>query len=179
VPQADPAHPAPLMLQVTPLFDESFITLAVKFRDWPWSTVCAVDGDRVTESGGTVIESEADLVLSATDVAVMVTERLAATVLGAVYVVAAPLAVAAGDTVPQGAVEHDTVQVTPLFDESLATVALIFRDWPCSTVCAVDGETDTERAMTATEPGADLVLSATEVAVTVTDRLADTEPGAV
>jgi hypothetical protein len=33
--------------------------------------------------------------------------------------------------------------------------------------------------MTVTEPGADFVLSATEVAVTVTDRFPDTEPGAV
>ena len=103
-----------------------------------------MDGERVTESGGTVIESEADLVLSATEVAVTVTDRFADTEPGAVYVVAAPLAVAAGATVPQGAVEHDTVQVTPLFEESLATVAVKLTVCPSSTLCDVVGETLTE-----------------------------------
>jgi hypothetical protein len=72
----------------------------------------------------TVTAPGADLVPSATDVAVTATSRFAATELGAVYVVATPLAVAVGDTEPQGAVEHDTVQVTPLFDESFTTVAV-------------------------------------------------------
>jgi hypothetical protein len=59
-------------------------------------------------------------------------------------VVAAPLAVEVGETVPQGAVAHVTVQVTPLFDESFATVAVKLAVWPESTLCGVDGETLTE-----------------------------------
>src|SRR5208282_5024628 len=90
----------------------------------------------------------ADLVVSATDVALIMTERFAGTELGAVYVAIAPLAVAVGETVPQGAVAHDTAQVTPWFDASLATVAVKFTDCPGFTVCGVDGETATESAMT-------------------------------
>ena len=84
-----------------------------------------------SDGGGTAMaEPEADLALSATDVAVTVMVRFAATALGAVYVVAAPLAVAAGKTVPQGAAEHDTVQATPLFTESFITLAVKFTVWP-------------------------------------------------
>jgi hypothetical protein len=39
-------------------------------------------------------------------------------------VAATPLAVDAGDTVPQGAAEHSTVHATPWFVASLATVAI-------------------------------------------------------
>jgi hypothetical protein len=57
--------------------------------------------------------------------------------------VAAPLAVDVGETVPQGAVEQVTLQVTPLFAESLATVAV-----NCCVVLACPvaeaGETETE-----------------------------------
>jgi len=58
-------------------------------------------------------------------------------------VVAAPLAVAVGETVPHGAAEHDTIQVTPLFVESLATVAVNWAVAPAWTV-AVGGVTETE-----------------------------------
>jgi hypothetical protein len=44
---------------------------------------------------------------------------------GAVYVVAAPLAVVVGDKVPHGAIGQATVQLSPLFVESFATVAVI------------------------------------------------------
>jgi hypothetical protein len=103
-----------------------------------------VEGDKDTVGAVTLTEPGADLVPSATDVAVTVTLRFAATVLGAVYVVAAPLAVAVGDTEPQGAVEHVTVHVTPLFDESFTTLAMKFTVCPESTLCGVDGETLTE-----------------------------------
>ena len=40
------------------------------------------------------------------------------------YVVATPLAVEVGETLPQGAGEQDTVQVTPFLLRSLPTVAV-------------------------------------------------------
>jgi hypothetical protein len=59
-------------------------------------------------------------------------------------VVEAPLAVAVGDTEPQGTVAHDTAHVTPLFDASFTTVAVKLAVWPSSTLWVVDGETLTE-----------------------------------
>jgi hypothetical protein len=141
VPHGSVAHDT---VQVTPLFDASLTTVAVTFRDFPGLTVCGVEGDKDTVGAVTLTEPGADLVPSATDVAVTVTLRFAAAVLGAVYVVAAPLAVAVGDTEPQGAVEHVTVHVTPLFDESFTTFAMKFTVCPESTLCSVDGETLTE-----------------------------------
>jgi hypothetical protein len=44
--------------------------------------------------------------------------------LGAVYLVAAPLGVFTGETEPHGPDEHDTVQVTPSFLGSLVTAAV-------------------------------------------------------
>jgi hypothetical protein len=49
-------------------------------------------------------------------------------------VVAVPLAVDVGDTLPQGAAEHDSVQVTPLLARSLPTVAVSCTVVPASTV---------------------------------------------
>jgi len=81
--------------------------------------------------------------VSAADVAVTVTaESLIGGVLGAVYVVTAPLAVDLGDSEPQGGVGHDSVQVTPLFAESLDTVALICCV-PLACIVADAGETAT------------------------------------
>jgi hypothetical protein len=57
-------------------------------------------------------------------------------------VVAAPLAVAAGEMVPHGAEEHETVQVTPLFSESPVTLAMNCILLPACTV-AVEGATET------------------------------------
>ena len=107
----------------------SFVAVALNCALAATATL-AVVGATDTERAMTVTAPGADLVPSATDVAVTVTLRFAATVLGAVYDVATPLAVAVGDTVPQGAVEQDTVHVTPLFDESLSTVAVRFVVWP-------------------------------------------------
>jgi hypothetical protein len=55
-----------------------------------------------------------------------------------------PLAVAAGETDPHGAAGHDTVQVTPWFAESLATVAVTCTEPPA---CTVDGFSATETVM--------------------------------
>lgn len=131
-------------VQVTPLFAESLATVAVKFRDWPGSTVCGVDGDTDTKRAMTVTEPGADLVLSAADVAVTLTVRFAATEFGAVYFVVAPLAVVAGDTLPHCAAEQDTAQETPLSEESFATVAIKLIDCPSSTLCAANGVMLTE-----------------------------------
>jgi hypothetical protein len=57
-------------------------------------------------------------------------------------VVATPLAVAVGDTVPHADAEQATAQVTPLFAASLATVAVICCV-PLACTVAEAGETDT------------------------------------
>jgi hypothetical protein len=76
-----------------------------------------------------------------------------------------------GETVPQAAAEHDTVQVTPLFAGSLATVAVNFAVAPACTV-AVLGETETAiPTATLMVAEADAELLATEVAVMVTVML--------
>src|SRR5262249_61940526 len=63
---------------------------------------------------------------SATEVAVIVTgSAVGGRAAGAVYVAVAPLAVVAGDTEPQGAVAHETPQLTPRLPRSLLTVAVI------------------------------------------------------
>lgn len=91
----------------------------------------AVDGVTDTVSAGTVIFIVTALDVSATEVALIITAKsLANEVAGAVYNVAAPLSVLVGETVPQGAAEQDTAQVTPAFDESFAMVAIKLREWP-------------------------------------------------
>jgi len=52
----------------------------------------------------------------------------------AVYVVATPVSVKFGCTLPHGAAEQDTLQVTPSFDESLSTVAVTCALAPAATV---------------------------------------------
>jgi hypothetical protein len=87
-------------------------------------------------------------------------------------VVATPLAVAVGKTVPQDAAEHDTVQVTPLFAGSLVTVAVKFAV-PLVCTLAVLGEIETAMAAgTVMVAEADAEVLATEVAVIVTVKLA-------
>ena len=49
VPQADPVHDVPEMLQVTPALLVSFVTLAVKGSVWPASMLVDADGDIATE----------------------------------------------------------------------------------------------------------------------------------
>ena len=88
--------------------------------------------------------------------------------------VAAPLAVAVGETVPHEAEEHDTVQVTPLFVGSLVTVAVNGAVAPASTV-AVGGVTETETGVAGILMVAEAAFdeSAPEVAVIVTVRSPD------
>ena len=72
---------------------------------------------------------------------------------------------------PQGATEHDTVHVTPLFAESLVTVAVNFA---VALVCTVAVLGVTETAIAAgirMVAEADAELLATEVAVMVTVKL--------
>jgi hypothetical protein len=124
VPHGDAEHDT---VQVTPLFAESLVTVAVNCAVVPGDTVAEL-GETETVIAGTVtvMVAEADFDVSATEVAVIVTVKPAdGGLVGAVYVVADPLAVAVGETVPHGDAEQVTVQVTPLFDESLVTVAVI------------------------------------------------------
>ena len=91
----------------------------------------------------------------------------------------APLAVAVGETLPHEVSEQDTVQVTPLLVESPSTVAVNVVVDPPMTV-AVGGETDRATEGTVIVAEEDLLVSVTDVAVTVTVRLlAGSEPGAV
>ena len=91
----------------------------------------------------------------------------------------APLAVEVGDTLPHAGSEQDTVQLTPLLEESPTTVAANVVAAPAMTV-AVGGETDRETEGTVIVAEEDLLLSVADVAVTVTVRLlAGSEAGAV
>jgi hypothetical protein len=74
---------------------------------------------------GIVTLAEPDAEGLATEVAVMVTVKsLPGGVVGAVYVVAIPLAVVVWEISPHGAKGHDMDQFTPFFAESLVTVAV-------------------------------------------------------
>ena len=86
--------------------------------------------------------------LSATDVAFTVTVLPVGGVAGAVYVVAAPLAVGVGLNEPQLELPQLTDQVTPLPEGSLATVAVMEAELPaetvegtCENVTVIGGET--------------------------------------
>jgi hypothetical protein len=87
-PESDPQSVcAQETAQVTPLLPESLVRIAEKFSVPAAVTVCGVEGLRVTpttRTGVTVIETLADLVLSAIEVVVSVTARFAATLAGAV-----------------------------------------------------------------------------------------------
>jgi hypothetical protein len=71
-----------------------------------------------------VIDADTDLVVSVTEVAVIVTEAGVGTALGAVYVAVPPLAVNAGLIVPHDELPQLTFQVTPALLVSLLTVAI-------------------------------------------------------
>ena len=128
----------------------------------------ALLGATETPIAGTVIVAEPNFVLSAIEVAVRSTVKLlAGAVLGAVYVVAVPLDVAVGETLPHDVAEHDTVHVTPLLLGSLPTVVVNCAVVPASTV-AEAGTTDTVIVGTSMAAEANDMGSATEVAVRVT-----------
>ena len=137
------------MLHVTPAAATSLVTVAVKFNACP-STNPPPFGVIVTVKGAavTVMVAVAVFVVSATEVAVKITDAGFGTLAGAVYVEAVPEALEVGAIVPQAAAVQavpDRDQVTPLFELSLATAAV--NDWLCP-VC-----TDEVAADTVTETG--------------------------
>jgi hypothetical protein len=127
-------------------------------------TTCVVVGEMVTATGArTVTVADADLVLSAVEVATTLTRAGLGTVPGAVY---KPLV----EMVPQPLPEQPAplrLHVTAVFVVFI-TVAVNCCVFPATT-CAPVGEmlTATGGRMV-TVADADLVLSATEVAVTIT-----------
>ena len=135
----------------------------------------AVVGETLTEIAGKTVTTEVpDLVESATDFPVTVTCAGLGTTAGAVY---RPL----DEMVPQLTPEQptpDTPQLTAVF---VVPVTVAANCCVCpTTICAVVGErwtTTGGRIVTATE--ADFVISALEVAVTVTDAGFGTAAGAV
>ena len=125
---------------------------------------------------------EADFVLSATDVAVMVMVLLVGTAVGAVKSVAVPLPVLAAESEPQEpALPQVTVQLTPEFVLSLLTSAVNAALPPTCKKAGVG------LSVTAIGAGAVMVivadaealLFATDVAVTVTVLELGTAEGAV
>jgi hypothetical protein len=83
VPQAEPEHPSPVTVQVTPLSAGSLTTVAVK--SWVASTTTVAEvGDTETLIATIVTVADADLLLSATEVAVTVTVAGVGTAAGAV-----------------------------------------------------------------------------------------------
>ena len=155
-------------LQVTPLLLGSLFTVGVKD--------CVPADCKVAEGGAmetvipiivTVVEPvAAELV---TEAAAMVTVKLpAGGVAGAVYVVAPPLSVVVGDTDPQAAVAHDTVQATPLAAVSPVTVAVICAVAFACNIVALGGGTLTVIPGTLKFADTAVVPSAAAIAVIVT-----------
>ena len=150
-PHVAPLQPVPLKAQVTPLFAVSFCTVAVNACD-PLTCTDAVVSDSATAIAGgvavTVIIAAADFVLSATDVAVIVTVAGAGTLGGAVYVTAVPEALVMLESaphVPPLQPAPESAHVTPLLELSLVTVAVKACGCPACTDELV-GETLTEIA---------------------------------
>ena len=150
-PHVAPLQPAPDTVQVTPLFAASFCTVEVNACD-PLTCTDAVVSDSATAIAGgvavTVIIAAADFVLSATDVAVIVTVAGAGTLGGAVYVTAVPEALVMLESAPHVAPLQpapESAHVTPLLELSLVTVAVKACGCPACTDELV-GETLTEIA---------------------------------
>jgi hypothetical protein len=118
VPQVGPLHPVPLRVQFTPLFCESFETIAVNVCVLPVCTVAEVGATATETPAEIVIVAGADFVVSATDVAVIVTVAGVGMLAGALYVMAVPDALVAAERAPHVAPEHpvpESFQLTPLF----------------------------------------------------------------
>jgi hypothetical protein len=115
VPQEVPLQPAPERDQLTPLFCESFWTVAVKFCVPPLTTL-AVVGETATEIVAAVVKlivATAFFVVSRLDVAVSVTLAGLGSEAGAVYVTEVVVTLL---SVPQVAPLHavpESAQVTP------------------------------------------------------------------
>jgi len=121
VPQSVASH---CTTHVTPLFVGSLLTVAANRTAVAANTSTGPGGSMAMVTAETVTVEEAVAAALLTEVAVSVTPKLEARGAGgAAYVVGLPLAVAAGDTVPQGAAEQDTVHATPRLAVSLLTVA--------------------------------------------------------
>jgi len=129
----------------------------------------ALEGWVVTMMAGTVMVAEDVAAGSATEIAVTVTCKLLAGGPGAVYVVATPLSVESGETLPQGAAEQVTVQMAPLLLTSLTSVATNCVV-PVARTVAVEGATVIATDGIVIVAAADFVLSVTDVAVSVTVR---------
>ncbi len=174
VPHVAPEQPVPESDHVTPLFCESFCSVAVKAAVVDTCTEVEV-GLTPTEIGNgaavTVIVADADFVLSATDVAFSVMVAGVGTDAGAVYVADVVVTFV---SVPHVAPEQPVPErdhVTPLFWESFCTAALKF--------AAVETCTESVVGLTETEIGAgpavivkaavaDFVPSVRDVAFSVT-----------
>jgi hypothetical protein len=113
--------------QVTPAFALSFVTVAVKAV---LVVAASVAGGllRVTVIGALgaeiVIVAETDFVESVTEVAVTATVAGLGAEVGAVYFVAAPLAVEATEKLPHCELPQATDHLTPAFALSLLTTAV-------------------------------------------------------
>ncbi len=114
--------------QVTPALVLSLVTTAANAALVVAASEVGGAGLRATVMGAAgaviVIEAVTDLVESDTEVAVTVTVAGLGTLAGAVNVVAVPLAVEVGVTLPQDEPPQVTVQVTPPFALSLLTTAV-------------------------------------------------------
>ena len=126
MPQAVPLQPAPESDQLTPLFCESFCTVAVKFCVPPVATLMVV-GETATDTAApvvSVIVAAAFFVVSRLDVAVNVTVAGLGSEAGAVYVTDVVVTLL---KVPQVAPLQplpESAQVTPWFPGSLLTLAV-------------------------------------------------------
>jgi hypothetical protein len=117
-----PQLPTGLQLQFTPAFCTSLATTAVRVSV-PDVVTLNAEGDTVTIIGRIEIVALADLVESATEVAVIVTVPHEGTVIGAVYVVDTVLCVCAGLKDPYELEPQVAVQLTPSVLTSLVMVA--------------------------------------------------------
>ena len=134
VPHALPVQLVPDSIQFTPLFAESFCSVAANVCVPPVTTL-AIDGAttrEIAEPAVSVIVAFADLLESSTEVAVSVTVGGFGTAAGAVYITAAPDAAFAPESEPQEAPVQpgpDSVHVVPSLFGSFRTVAVKLAAW--------------------------------------------------
>jgi len=156
-------------LQLTPCFAGSPETVAKNGAFAPTATV-AVPGITETVIPRTVTFAVPFTAESVAEDAVIVTTMFpAGGVVGAVYVVLTPAGVVAGETLPQGGAEQETLQLTPWLAPSLVTVDPKVAVPPGCSCCVPEvSETDTVNDGTVTVAKADFVGSPTEVATRLT-----------
>lgn len=173
VPQVAPEQPAPLRLHVTAVF---VVPVTADVNCWVFpATTCADRGEMVTATGCRIVtDADAVLDVSATEVAITVTSAGLGAFAGAVY---RPVE----ETVPQVAPEQPvplTLHVTAVLDV-FVTVGVNCCVFPATT-CAVFGDmVIATGGATVTVAEADFVVSATDVAVTVTSAGLGIAAGAV